>query len=210
MIDRYDPPRTGTHQAVMVVHGGVGPDGDWRRSGIVESLVAKNYSVFIPHYFDGPGGKWNFKDNPDQFVAFIRTLDEAARYISQQAGIDSKGIGLVGLSLGGYLALGLAEEERSHPPKQHSPGIRAVAELYGGIPEFAISRMTSMPPVLIVHGQNDEIVPVSRAHEVEQVLKKKGFVYEIKIYQDQGHTLSGDALEDANLRVAYFISQHLH
>ena len=39
----------------MLVHGGAGPKGDWRKSGILEALTNAGYSVFVPHYFDGPG-----------------------------------------------------------------------------------------------------------------------------------------------------------
>ncbi len=209
VIERFDPAPRGTHDAVMLVHGGGGPDGEWRKSGIIEALVGKGYSVFVPHYFDGPGGKWDFTDKPDQFVAFIRTLNDASRYIAMQPEIDNKGIGLVGVSLGGYLVLGLAEEERSHPPPHRSPEIKAVVEWYGGMPGFAVSRMTTMPPVLILHGENDDVVSVKRARDLEQLLKEKSLSYEIKIYPGQGHGFSGGDLLDANRRMASFLSKYL-
>lgn len=208
-IERFDPQARGSHPAVMLVHGGAGPEGDWRKSGLIEALTAAGCSVFVPHYFDGAGGKWEQSDNAPQFFAYIRTLNDASRYIAQQAEIDSKGIGVVGLSLGAYLVLGLAEEVHSHPPPQLSPEIKAVVEIYGGMPGFAIDRMTTMPPVLILHGEDDNVVPVSRAHDLEELLKKKAVTYEIKIYPHQGHGFSGDALEDANKRAVSFLNAHL-
>lgn len=208
-IERFDPKAPGLHPAVMLVHGGGGPGGEWRKGGILEALTTAGYSVFVPHYFDG-GGEWTpSSNNPSQFIAYIRTLNNACRYIVQQSEIDNKGIGLVGLSLGGYLVLGLAEEVESHPPPVASPAIKAVVEMYGGMPDFAVGRMTTMPPVLILHGEDDDVVPVSRAHDLEKLLDKKAIPYESKIYPHQGHGFTGDALTDANKRTVAFLTAHL-
>jgi len=209
-IERFDPKTKSLHRAVMLVHGGGGPGGDWRKSGILEALTNTGYSVFVPHYFDG-GGEWMpSSSNPAQFIAYIRTLNDASRYIARQSEIDAGGIGLVGFSLGGYLVLGFAEEVKSHPPPLPAPEIKAVVEMYGGMPDFAIERMTTMPPVLILHGEDDDVVPVSRAHDLEKLLDKKAIPYESKIYPHQGHGFSGDALTDANKRVVTFLTAYLH
>ena len=208
-IERFDP-RSGTyHMAVLFVHGGGGPQGDWRKSGILEALTTAGYSVFVPHFFDGPG-QWSRSVKPQMFLAYIRTLNDATRYIAAQPEIRNKGIGVVGFSLGGYLALALAEEERSHPPPLRSPEIKAVVEFFGGMPGFAEERLTAMPPVLILHGEDDDVVPVGSAYELEKLLKKRAVPYEIKIYPHQGHGFSGDALEDSKKRTVSFLSAHLH
>jgi len=208
-IERFDP-RTGSpHLAVMLVHGGGGPEGDWRKSGIIEALTAAGYSVFVPHYFDG-AGKFSPSDKPDRFLKYVRTLNDATRYIAVQPEIRNKGIGVVGFSLGGFLGLALAEEERSHPPPLRSPEIKAVVEYFGAMPGFAEGRMTTLPPVLILHGEDDDVVPVSSAYDLEKLLKKKAVSYEIKIYPHQGHGFSGDALDDSRKRTISFLSAHLH
>jgi carboxymethylenebutenolidase len=209
-FERFEPKTTGDHPGVIVVHGGGGPDGDWRKSGILEALTAANYLVFVPHYFDGPGGKWKRSDDPKQFLVYIRTLNDTMRAVAQQKGIAKAGVGFVGFSLGGYLVLGLAEEEKSHPPRVLVPQIKAVVEMYGGMPEFAADRMTTMPPTLILHGAKDTLVTVDQAHEAENVLKAKSVPYEIKIYPDQGHGFEGGAAEDANQRTVEFLKKYLH
>jgi len=208
-IERFDPPAKGTHRAILLVHGGGGPQGEWRSGGILQGLVQAGYSVFVPHYFDGEGGAWTRSPNPDQFFAYVRTLNDATRYMAQQPDVESKKIGLVGLSLGGYLVLGLAEETNSHPPPLHSPEIAGVVEFFGGMPQFAIPRMTTMPPVLILHGEDDDVVPVSMAYDLEKLLRSKGVNYEMKIYPHQGHGFSGDALEDADKRMVSFLLAHV-
>ena len=133
-------------------------------------------------------GNWSPSDKPDKFLKYIRVLNDATRYIAAQPEIRNKGIGVVGFSLGGYLALALAEEERSHPPPLRSPEIRRGRVFGSGYaPGFAEERMTTMPPVLILHGEDDNVVPVSSAYELENLLKKKAVPYEMKIYPHQGH-----------------------
>ncbi|HXM23150.1 MAG TPA: dienelactone hydrolase family protein [Terriglobales bacterium] len=207
-IERFDPKTGSSHLAVMLVHGGGGPEGDWRKGGILEALTTAGYSVFVPHYFDG-AGKWSPSDKPEKFLAYIRTLNDASRYMAAQPGIRNKGIGVGGFSLGGYLVLALAEEEHSHPPPLRSPEIKAVVEFYGAMPDFAEERITTMPPVLILHGEEDDVVPVSHAYDLEKLLKKKAVPHEIKVYPHQGHGFSGDALEDSNKRTVSFLSAHL-
>lgn len=208
-VERFDPKKGSFHPAVMVVHGGGGAEGDWRSSGLLEALLDAGYSIFIPHYFDDTG-KWSLADKPEKFLGYIKTLNDASRYIARQPDVHTNEIGVVGLSLGGYLSLGLAEETRSHPPHLRSPAIRAVVEMCGGMPGFAISRMTKMPPVLILHGAADDLVPVGEAYKVERLLKSKAIPYQIKIYPHQGHGFSGEALEDANRRTVAFLRTYLH
>ena len=107
------------------------------------------------------------------------------------------------------MVLGFGEEESGHPPLQPSPKVKAVVDMFGGLPGFAASRMTTMPPVLILHGADDDTVPVAQAYELEALLKKKSSPYEIKIYPKQGHGFSGEALEDANQRTVSFLKAHL-
>jgi carboxymethylenebutenolidase len=208
-IERFNPQTPGPHPAVLVVHGGGGAQGDWRKSGLLEALNGAGYIAFVPHYFEGTGGNWTRSADTGQFIAYIRTLNDAARYVAEQPGVQKYGIALVGFSLGGYLVLGLSEEERSHPPPRPSPSIKAVIEMYGGMPEFAADRMTTMPPVLVLHGEDDNVVPVSNALDLEKLLQKKAVPYEIKIYPHQGHGFEGDALADANQRIVAFLKAHL-
>ena len=209
-IERFDPESKGEHAAVMVVHGAGGPDAGWRKSGVVQALNAAGYTVFAPHYFDA-GGVWDWSGAGDKFFAYIRALNDASRYIGTQPGIRKDGIALVGFSLGGVLVLGAAEETVSHPPPAEQAGlpIKAVVDNYGYMPEFAAPRMTTMAPVLILHGDKDEVVPVARAYETEKLLKSKSVPYEMKIYPGQGHGFSGDDLKDADRRTVEFIRKYL-
>jgi len=42
--------------------------------------------------------------------------------------------------------------------------LAAVVELFGGLPQELHARVTKMPPVLIFHGDKDDVVPVKEAY----------------------------------------------
>jgi dipeptidyl aminopeptidase/acylaminoacyl peptidase len=87
--------------------------------------------------------------------------------------------------------------------------IAAVAELFGGLPEQFTKDARNLPPVLILHGEQDTTVPIERAHELERILQQHKVPYQIKIYPDQGHVFRGLAQLDAMRRVAQFFRNHL-
>ena len=157
--------------------------------------------VFVLHYFDRTGHTWVSPNQIEQhFPAWLGTLSDAVTFVGDQPGVDPQRIGLLGFSLGAYLALALATQDRR---------IVAVADIVGGLAEHFVSDAAKLPPVLILHGALDNIVPVERAHELERVLQQHKVPYQIKIYSDQGHVFQGLAQLDAMRRVAGFFRSYL-
>jgi carboxymethylenebutenolidase len=48
-----------------------------------------------------------------------------------------------------------------------------------------------MPATLILHGENDSVVPVEEAHKLEHLLKEQHAIYQIKIYPHLDHGFDG-------------------
>jgi carboxymethylenebutenolidase len=128
------------------------------------------------------------------------TLADAISFAERHPKVDSERIGLLGVSLGGYLALSLAAKDSR---------ISAVASVMGGMPAEIITETKSMPPTLLLHGEADPIVPVSEARAVEALLKRLGTEHELKIYPGQGHSFRGLAQMDALTRTLRFLNKHL-
>src|SRR3546814_9443196 len=72
------------------------------------------------------------------------------------------------------------------------------------------SRVSHMPPTLLIHGARDRIVPISRMYEVASLLDDIGASYEVKVYMDQAHNLAGAAHTDSVLTVADFFDRQLN
>jgi carboxymethylenebutenolidase len=66
-----------------------------------------------------------------------------------------------------------------------------------------------MPPVLILHGEDDRVVPVSEATKLQQLLERAGTPYEIKLYPGAGHGFNGLQLMDAGRRTVQFLNKYL-
>jgi predicted peptidase len=79
--------------------------------------------------------------------------------------IDRSRIYLVGLSMGGFAVWDLLAR---HPER-----FAAAIEIAGGAPREIASSIKSIP-VWVFHNEGDTIVPVSRADQVVEELKKSG------------------------------------
>lgn len=198
-LDHYASGKHGLSSAILLVHGSGGP-----LHGIdpyARQAAGMGVHVFVVHYFDRTGHSWVSPTIiQDFFMQWLGTLRDALAYIVSQPGIDQRRIGLLGFSLGGFLSLALATQESR---------IAAVAELFGGLPEHFIEDAGKLPPVLILHGRRDTVVPVAEAEKLEAVLKQHDIPYEMKIYSDQGHHFTGLAQIDAVRRVVAFFRRSL-
>jgi carboxymethylenebutenolidase len=106
----------------------------------------------------------------------------------------------MGISLGASLALAAAAEDAR---------IRALVDYFGPVPEGLAAHARRLPPMLILHGEADPIVPVSHARTLESLLKRLGVPHETAIYPGQGHGFYGAAQADAGRRVGRFLARHL-
>lgn len=198
-IDHYASGKAGLSPVVLLVHGSGGP-----LRGIdpfARQAANLGVHVFVVHYFQRTGHDWVYPSQiQDHFLSWLETLDDAVTYISQQPGVDTSRIGLLGFSLGAFLSLSLATRDRR---------IAAVAELFGGLPEHFVPDAGRLPPVLILHGERDTVVPVAEARKLHELLELNRIPCEIKIYSDQGHHFTGLAQMDAMRRVAGFFRRFL-
>ena len=147
-------------------------------------LAEQGFAVYVLHYFDRTGQVEAEKSAlAMNFPAWMKTLWDAVSFVEQQPSVDPQRIGLVGFSLGGYLAVcGSAID----------PRIKAVVEFFGGLPKEMKLFMRRLCPTLILHGEDDAIIPVSEAYYLEEVLQKKNVPYAIKIYPRIGHGFEGE------------------
>jgi carboxymethylenebutenolidase len=121
--------------------------------------------------------------------------------VKQRADVIPDRIGLLGTSLGASLALSLAAMRSD---------IAAVAELFGALPRVVADLVKFLPPVLIVHGAEDRIVPVDQAHNLGRLLKQANIPYDIKIYPEEGHLFRPTAGRESAELTQMFFDKYLH
>jgi dipeptidyl aminopeptidase/acylaminoacyl peptidase len=196
-LDEYSPAGNGRHPAVLLVHGSGGPLRGLDPYAAQASQLGVN--VFVVHYFEGTGHSWVSPAQIRQhFLDWLETLRGALGYVAAHPRVDASRIGLLGFSLGAYLSLALASQEKR---------IAGVVELFGGMPEYEHFEPASLPPVLILHGSDDPVVPVSEAEKLERLLKQHNIPHDMKVYKGQGHSLKGLAQMDAVRRIVGFFRQ---
>lgn len=201
-VEVFEPKGDGKHPAVLIFHGAGGMQiGGPAFLETSRRLAGAGYVAMVVHYFDRTGTSRADGDAMAQhYRTWMDTLADAIAYAKARPDVDPDRVGLVGFSLGAYLAL--SEASRNE-------GVAAVAEYFGGLPRELAAGLTKMPPTLILHGDADSVVPVSEAKALEKLLTEKMLPFEIQIYVGAGHGFTGETGQDAFRRVQAFLDKHV-
>ncbi len=199
-IDQFVPAKSGRFPIVMALHGSGGMSSEGHLD-FAQLLANQGFCVFVPHFFEPTGTVWASETTIwREFPNWMRVISTALDYASGQPSADASKIGLIGFSLGAYLALSLGVEQNR---------IRAIVDFFGGMPDHFAERMNGLAPVLILHGEADRVVPVSEAHKIAQLLEVRKVQFEMKLYKNAGHGFSGLDMMDAGRRAYFFLKKHL-
>jgi carboxymethylenebutenolidase len=202
-VERFEPAGKECCPAIVFLHAVDGLDNAY--AGIYRTSAAKyaadGYVVVLPHYFDRTATReadvkairerfLSFARNPKpsdeerkavatDFDAWTATVRDAVTYVRTLPNVDPERVALVGFSLGGFLALTVAAEEDQK--------ISAVVDFFGGLPEERRARVKKLPPALIFHGDQDDVVPMKEAEAVRELMQTNHLAGEVKIYRGVGH-----------------------
>lgn len=195
-VDIFEPeaPRN-RGRTVLLLHGvgGLLGDGPLMRRAARE-LAAEGFRAGIVHYFNATGTLFATHANVRDHAADWRSaIVELSRHYAQATGAP---LGLFGYSLGGFLAVGAAQEV---------PGVHAVVVLGGGIlEEHETLTPARFPPMLVLHGGSDTKIPPERAEALVAMTRRAEARVECVIYPHEGHVLGTRAERDAFAKAAAF------
>lgn len=201
-IDQFEP--AGDRRPALLVLHGAGGAADYWLDRFAPMVKQSGLALYAPHYFDKTGTQqptMNSILDGRHFVAWLTAVQDAVTYVRERPVVDPACIGVLGISLGGYLAVALGTEDTR---------IRAIAEISGGAPLGWEDRIGSlMPPTLILHGEADDVVPVSEAHKLGELLKRSAARYQMEIFPGQTHWFDGTAQFALLMRCAVFLQKYL-
>ena len=182
--DLYLPRGDGPHPVAILIHGGSwkAKYGRWVMRLVAADLVRRGRAVWNIGYRRlgrGEGGGW-----PATFDDVAAAIDALAPAAERTPGtLDLDDVALAGHSAGGQLALWAASRPDSAVAIARVAALAAVCdmskadiarEVLGGSPDEvperydAVDPMRRVPlpmPALLVHGADDETVPVERSRE---------------------------------------------
>lgn len=186
--------------AVIGLHGSGG--GHTSMAEPASMLARQGFAVYVLHYFDRTGDE-RVEDKATilrNSPAWLKTIWEAMNVIEKQDRVDAKRMGLLGFSLGAYLALTIAAFDSR---------VQAVVEFFGGFPKEIKLFIRRLCPVLILHGDADATVPLQEAYDLKELLERRNIPYEIQIYPGAGHGFAGEIWQDASFKTLGFFKRYL-
>jgi len=201
-IDVVEPLGRGPFPAMLLLHGSGGNIRFWldRLSPHAARLGVAIYAV---HYFERTGTQRAHAAtilDGYHFPLWLDAIYDALTFIAARPRIDSRRIVLFGISLGAFLALAAAADNRANP------SIRAIVEISGGLPDaYAASLTPTFPPTLILHGEADTVVPVRLARDLDAHLTRLGSPHQLLLFPGEGHWFSPAAQMQILLAIATFL-----
>jgi len=204
------PSGSGPHPAVVVLHGSAG----WKPQfmELAEWLSDSGFAVLVLDYYAETGGAAiGSEEKLRKWETWRQVVRDGAGWLRSLPNVDGDAIGLVGFSRGGFLAVSAGAS---------TPGVTGIVEWYGGggggTLELA-EEVHGLPPLLILHGEEDGSVPVSYAYRLEEAVKASGGSVEMQIYPGAKHSFnapwlpsySRDSSDDAYARTLEFLRANL-
>lgn len=193
--------------AVVILHGRSGIFPDYRQ--LAHRLAKQGYVALVLDYYAESGGvpPRNEPRRKELWPTFERTVQQSVRYLSQRADVDADRIGLLGLSQGAMLAISTAGI---------TPSVKAVVTYYPRRPWSFDEILDDLPPLLILHGENDPWHKAADAQQMHDDLTQRGKSSAITIYPKASHGFNvlsrfyqPEATADAERRALNFLAQHL-
>lgn len=207
-VEQFQPKKQGHFPVIVMIHGlgglltHAGSEMPARENFGEMQIACAGYVSLLVHYFDRTGilSTNNIDVVERESPGWLEALSQALDYASSLPKADRRHMGLLGESLGGYLALSLAMKDRR---------IRAISEYGGGIRLRDGDNPGNLPPTLIQHGGADSIVPVSEAQRLALLLSENRVAYQIHIYEGLEHYLDTKARAEALAYSIQFFNQYL-
>lgn len=193
-------PRSGRARQLVVFLHGYGADGnDLIEIGKVWQQVLPDAAFVSPHAPEpcgqAPVGRqWfalTFRDPNERWIGVKKARPVLERFIDaelRRLDLPASALALVGFSQGTMMALHVGPRRTTAPA--------AIVGYSGALiaPELLATELKSKPPVLLIHGTADQVVPFAAMDAAAQTLQAQGLVVESLARPGLPHSIDPDGL----------------
>jgi len=189
-LDIYQPEGDASSKrpAMIAIHGGGFLFGDKSEmTNLCRELAARGYACFSINYRlvpDDPPGT-----SQDQYartvMAAVEDAHRATEWILANAAkydVDPGRLFIGGSSAGAVTSMLLA-----YNPAIKTPRFRAVADMWGTMGTRVGWLKKGGPPLLIIHGKEDDTITVSAAEQIDARARQTGLPHETFLIDGMGH-----------------------
>jgi dipeptidyl aminopeptidase/acylaminoacyl peptidase len=209
-------PKTGKvpFPTVISFHGGPEDQSVPYFDYTVQALLSQGIAVFSPNVrgSSGFGKRFVNLDNGALRVNGIKDIEACYQYIINSGFSDSKKVGIIGGSYGGYMVMaGITEYPDMFAAAANlfgvvnfktffentEPWMAAISKLEYGDPDSQADMLKDLSPInkvskiktptIVLHGANDTNVPVVEAEQVVNNLKSRNIPVQYVLFPDEGH-----------------------
>lgn len=200
--DKFKPP----YKTVVMPHGGPWARDNWRHDEWGQLLASHGYAVIQPQFRGSLGWTYDlWKAGDGQWgLSMQDDVEDSVQHMIDKGIVDPDNVAIFGWSYGGYSAFVAAI--RNNMFKCSIPGAGLTDMSFFKRRTFGPSRLRALQfptiagvnpldhaeevemPMLIVHGDEDQVVPVEQSRMFVNKLKKYNKDFEYLEIKDLGHT----------------------
>ena len=204
-VIQFRAPGDAKRPAALILHGAGGFDRRIDDYNHYASAVANaGIDAYLVYYYSPEDLAAQGSVFEERYPAWAKLVDDLADHLLSQKTSNGK-VGLIGFSNGGILATGAAVLD---------PRINAAVIYYGTEP-WPLPDMVARhyPPLLVLHGDADTIIPVNDGMTLAENARAMGAVVDLVIYPGEVHGFGSNITSkngaDALARTIAFLTREL-
>jgi len=196
-------PRSGAKpkRLIILLHG-MGADGNnlIDIAGVLNRFIPDTHFIApnapYPYYPGMPGYQWvrSVREASEtEIMDQLRIVDKIINdFIDQQLerfGLTESDLAIIGFSQGTIVSL--------HSFLRRKNPVALIVGFSGALfgPQLLEKEIISKPPVLLIHGEEDDILPIQMMHDAYKTLKTNGVEVEEHAYPNLAHSIGQEGFE---------------
>lgn len=209
-------PRSGKKpkRLIILLHG-MGADGNnlIDIAGVLNRFIPDTHFIApnapYPYYPGMPGYQWtksvrgsSDSEIVDQLRIVEKTVNEFIDHQLERFGLTESDLAVIGFSQGTIVSL--------HALLRRKNPVALIVGFSGALfgPQLLEKEITTKPPVLLIHGEEDDVLPVQMMHDAYDVLKANGVTVEKHSYPHLAHSIGQEGFELATNKLLEKLYNH--